>query len=59
MYVTSQRAGFVVVDFQTIYGFQLGFEIADNETKEMAGINWGLTIDLGFFRFVFTTYKDE
>jgi hypothetical protein len=40
------------VDFQSIYGFQVGFEIADTETCEMTEISWGLSIDLGFVRMV-------
>jgi hypothetical protein len=42
----------MMVDFQSIFGFSVGFEIADQETRELAEINWGLSIDLGIFRVV-------
>ncbi len=40
------------LDFQSIFGFQIGFEIADKETCEMSEINWGLSIELGIVRVV-------
>lgn len=40
------------VDFQSIFGFQIGLEFADEFTKQEAGISWGLSIDLGIMRVV-------
>lgn len=47
------------VDVQSIFGCQVGFEIADNETKEAVGMEWGVTFDLGIFRIVFAKFKEE
>lgn len=38
---------------QTIYGFQLGFEIAETATREEYNMKWGFTVDIGIFRLVF------
>ena len=46
------------VDIQSIYGCQVGFEIADEETREAAGMAWGITIDLCTFRIVFAKFKE-
>jgi hypothetical protein len=47
------------VDIQSIFGCQVGFEIADQETKEAIGMVWGVTFDLGIFRVVFAKFKEE
>jgi hypothetical protein len=44
----------MLLDIQTIYGINLGFEIADQEVKDNLGIRFGLTIDLFILRLVFT-----
>jgi hypothetical protein len=41
------------VDMQSIYGFQVGFEIADKDTLETFNLPWGFTLELGVVRFVF------
>ena len=41
-------------DFQFIYGFQFGFEIAPQDQLEEVGLTFGVSFDFGIFRIVFS-----
>lgn len=45
------------IDVQSVFGFQIGFEIADKEVCEEASMKWGVSVELGFFRLVFSKYE--
>lgn len=47
----------MIISLQTIFGFQVGIEIADKECCEDVGILWGFTIDFFIIRFVFMKEK--
>jgi hypothetical protein len=40
------------VIFTTIYGFQIGFEVANKEALAETEDAWAVSIDLGIFRFI-------
>lgn len=47
------------VEFQAIYGFQVGFEFADADIKKALDMTFGFTVDLGIFRIVCGVYNEE
>lgn len=48
----------VEVDWQTIFGVQLGFEILDDEGLQDLGLDFGMSIDLFIVRIVILKFKD-
>ena len=46
--------------FETIYGLSVGFEIADEEVKEVyPDMIWGISFDFFIFRITLNKWRNE